>query len=61
MLALVRVNKSDVLDALVRLGAGVVRLLHDLLALTENGQLRWYGANMALGTIVLLLFVLGVL
>ena len=61
VLMLVRINKDDVLDALVRLGAGITRLLHDLLALSANGQLRWYGANMALGMIVLVLFVLGVL
>ena len=61
VLFLVRINKSDVLDSMVGVGAGIVRLLHDLLALTQNGQLRWYGANMAFGTIVLLMFVLGVL
>ena len=61
VMLVVRANKNDLLDMLVRFGAGLMRLLHDLLALSENGQLRWYGANMALGTIVLLLFVVGVL
>ena len=54
-----RVNKSDAVDLVFRITAGVTRGFHHVGALTQTGRLRWYAANMAIGLIVVLLIVVG--
>ena len=52
-------NKSDVVDWVYRITAGVARACHYISALTQTGRLRWYAANMALGLVVVLLIAAG--
>jgi NADH-quinone oxidoreductase subunit L len=50
-------NKGDVVDSLVRGIAALARGSNRLLARTQTGRLRWYAASGALGTALVLLFV----
>ncbi|MFP6837034.1 MAG: NADH-quinone oxidoreductase subunit L, partial [Pseudomonadales bacterium] len=59
-LALARANKNDVVDLLFTGLAAVARGLNRVLSLTQTGRLRWYAANMAVGAVLVLLIVLGV-
>ena len=54
-MALTRVNKSDAVDLVYRVTAGVTRGFHYVFALTQTGRLRWYAANMAFGLVIVLL------
>ena len=59
-LALAKANKSDVVDLLFKATAAVARGLNRVVSLTQTGRLRWYAANMAIGAVLVLLIVLGV-
>jgi NADH-quinone oxidoreductase subunit L len=50
----VRTNARDGVDLGISLVPRVLRAGHDLLALTENGRLRWYAATIAAGAVVVL-------
>jgi len=58
--ALAKANKSDVVDLLYQGLAALARGLNRTLSLTQTGRLRWYAANMAVGMVLVLLIVLGV-
>ena len=53
-LALARVNRNDVIDKIYRGTAAASRELHLLISTTQNGQVRWYMATLAAGTILFL-------
>jgi NADH-quinone oxidoreductase subunit L len=59
--ALARINKNDIVDLLFTGIAALSRLVHRGLAVTQNGRVRWYAANMAAGVVLIVLVVLGVL
>ena len=59
--ALARLNKADAVDLIYRFTAAFTRAMHHLAGLTQTGHLRWYAANMALGLVLALLLVLGLL
>ncbi|MCZ6711176.1 MAG: NADH-quinone oxidoreductase subunit L, partial [Gammaproteobacteria bacterium] len=59
-LALARANKNDVVDLAFKGLAAVARGLNRVASLTQTGRLRWYAANMAVGVVLVLLIVLGV-
>ena len=47
--ALARMNKNDFVDLVFKLAASTTRGVHHVLAVIQNGRLRWYAWNMALG------------
>ncbi len=49
-----RLNKGDVVDSVAEGTASFTRILHDALAITQNGRLRWYMAATAAGAVTLL-------
>jgi NADH-quinone oxidoreductase subunit L len=51
---IVRVNARDVVDGGISLIPRLMRAGHDVLALTENGRLRWYAATIAAGAVLVL-------
>jgi len=51
--AITNFNRRDGIDWVVTLIPGALRGLHDLLALTENGRLRWYAATFAGGAVAI--------
>lgn len=55
---LVRINSRDVIDRVVEGIPVLMRGGHDVLAVTENGRLRWYAAAVAAGAAAVLLVVL---
>ncbi len=52
---LARVNKPDAVDFVYRGTVVVMRRLHQVVALTQTGRLRWYAVNMAVGLAVVFL------
>jgi NADH-quinone oxidoreductase subunit L len=53
-----RIDKGDVVDAFYAGIAGLSELLYRGLSLTENGQVRWYAASIAAGTVIFVAIVL---
>lgn len=53
-----RIDKGDVVDAFYTGIAGLNELLYRGLSLTENGQVRWYAASIAAGTVIFVAIVL---
>jgi len=47
--ALARMNKNDFVDLVFKLAASIARGVHHVLAVIQNGRLRWYAWNMTLG------------
>jgi NADH-quinone oxidoreductase subunit L len=47
-----QVNKDDVLDAISRGTARFARQAHRLLSQTQTGQVRWYAASIAAGSVI---------
>ncbi|HKS75431.1 MAG TPA: NADH-quinone oxidoreductase subunit L [Terriglobales bacterium] len=47
-----RVNKGDFVDSIYRGIAEMTRLLYGVFSRTETGQMRWYAAGIAAGTVV---------
>jgi len=47
-----RVDKSDAVDTFYNGVADLNKLLYRGLRRTENGQVRWYAASIAAGTVV---------
>jgi NADH-quinone oxidoreductase subunit L len=47
-----RIDKGDVVDAFYTGVADLNELLYRHLSLTENGQVRWYAASIAAGTVI---------
>ena len=54
---LVRTNRNDAVDFVVRIVVALTRGVHHIGALVHTGRLRWYALNMALGLILLVLIV----
>jgi NADH-quinone oxidoreductase subunit L len=52
VLSFARVDKSDVVDAFYNAVADLNELLYRGLSRTENGQVRWYAAGIAAGTVI---------
>ena len=50
-------NKSDFVDLLYKLIATVARMLHNAATISQNGRLRWYLWNMAVGLILVVILV----
>ncbi|MEW6983364.1 NADH-quinone oxidoreductase subunit L [Colwelliaceae bacterium 6471] len=44
-----KLNRRDVIDQILMLNAWYVRLWHDSLSASQNGQLRWYAAAIGIG------------
>jgi NADH-quinone oxidoreductase subunit L len=55
---LTSVNRNDIVDALYAGVASVAVVCNRVLRLTESGHIRWYASGIALGSAVLLVFVL---
>ena len=53
-----RIDKGDVVDAFYTGVADLNELLYRRLSLTENGQVRWYAASIAAGTVIFVAIVL---
>jgi NADH-quinone oxidoreductase subunit L len=53
-----RIDKGDVVDAFYTGVADLNELLYRHLSLTENGQVRWYAASIAAGTVIFVAIVL---
>ena len=51
---IVRVNSGDVFDQGIGLIPRLTRFGNRLMASTENGQVRWYAATMAMGAVVVI-------
>jgi NADH-quinone oxidoreductase subunit L len=51
---IVRTNAHDFVDGGIGLIPRLMRAGHDVLAITENGRLRWYAATVAAGAVVVL-------
>ena len=51
---LVRINRRDGADLAIGLIPKLMRAGHDLMAVTENGQLRWYAASLGIGAVLVL-------
>ncbi len=51
---LAQVNQSDIVDHFYSVLALINRLIHDLFAKSQNGNLRWYASSLALGAVLLL-------
>ncbi|MCH2354505.1 MAG: NADH-quinone oxidoreductase subunit L [Pseudomonadales bacterium] len=47
--ALARMNKNDFVDLAFKSTASIARGIHHVLAVVQNGRLRWYAWNMVLG------------
>ena len=58
---LAAVNKNDVVDLLFRGTAALARMLHQGVAVTQTGRLRWYAASAAFGTALALGFAVAAL
>ncbi|MCW8125314.1 NADH-quinone oxidoreductase subunit L [Microbulbifer halophilus] len=52
--ALARLNRNDIVDRFYSGTAAASRQLHGLISLSQNGQVRWYMATLAVGTILFL-------
>jgi NADH-quinone oxidoreductase subunit L len=52
-----RVNRADFIDAFYTMIARISRALNQGLALTQNGQVRWYAMGVALGAVLILAIV----
>ena len=50
--ALARMNKNDFVDLVFKVVASITRGVHHVLAVIQNGRLRWYAWNMALGLVL---------
>ena len=53
-----RIDKGEVVDAFYTGVADLNELLYRRLSLTENGQVRWYAASIAAGTVIFVAIVL---
>jgi NADH-quinone oxidoreductase subunit L len=53
-----RIDKGDVVDAFYTGVADLNEILYRRLSLTENGQVRWYAASIAAGTVIFVAIVL---
>ena len=51
---IVRVNKDDVFDSGIGLIPRLTRFGNRLMVSTENGQVRWYAASLAMGAVVVI-------
>lgn len=51
---LARVNQKDIIDQMMMLNAWYIKLWHDVLSASQNGQLRWYAAALGLGIVCLI-------
>jgi NADH-quinone oxidoreductase subunit L len=51
---MVRLNRRDRIDGVIGFIPKVMRLGHDLLSYTQNGQVRWYALSIAGGAVVIL-------
>ncbi len=51
---LVRINRRDGFDVAIGLVPKLMRAGHDLMAATENGQVRWYAASIGIGAVLVL-------
>ncbi|WP_250459945.1 NADH-quinone oxidoreductase subunit L [Microbulbifer litoralis] len=51
---LARLNRNDVIDRLYSGTAAASRQLHGLVSVSQNGQVRWYIATLAVGTVLFL-------
>jgi NADH-quinone oxidoreductase subunit L len=58
---LAQLNKSDVVDLLIKGIVALASALNRLLARTQTGNLRWYAMSMAFGLAVIMLYVVEVL
>jgi NADH-quinone oxidoreductase subunit L len=56
--ALATVNRDDFVDAIYRSAAGLVRVGNELLVATQTGRVRHYVAGIAIGTVVIIGWVL---
>ena len=52
-----RVNKADIVDFGIRLIAILAQVLHNGFTITQNGRVRWYALNMALGLVFFLCYI----
>jgi NADH-quinone oxidoreductase subunit L len=48
------INQTDIVDHFYSVLALINRLIHDLLAKTQNGKLRWYASSLAFGAVLLI-------
>jgi NADH-quinone oxidoreductase subunit L len=53
-----RINKSDFIDFIYRLVAGIIQVFHFILSLTQTGRVRWYAVGIAVGAVIIVGFVL---
>jgi NADH-quinone oxidoreductase subunit L len=53
-----RMDKNDWVDSIYSGIAGLCRVAYRVLCVTENGQIRWYAASVALGTVIFVAVVL---
>ena len=53
-----RMDKNDWVDSIYSGIAGLCRVAYRVLCVTENGQIRWYVASVALGAVILIAVVL---
>ena len=53
-MAIVAINRADLVDVIWGIVPGAARLSHDALGATENGRLRWYAASIAAGAVLVL-------
>ena len=56
--ALAQMNKNDFVDLVFKLAASTTRGVHHVLAVIQNGRLRWYAWNMALGLVFVFVVVM---
>jgi NADH-quinone oxidoreductase subunit L len=53
-LAIVNMNRRDGFDLAIGLVPRLTRIGHNVLSMTENGQLRWYAASIGIGAVLIL-------
>ena len=53
-LALVAINRRDLVDFTAGIIPAVARWSHDILSATENGRVRWYAASIAAGAVAVM-------
>ncbi len=57
-MAIVAINRADLIDVTWGIVPRIARLGHDMLGATENGRVRWYAASIAAGAVLVLAVVL---